>query len=336
MEHFLDIPSCEEFKRKLNGKNSIKLFYKCPPVIIKCEIDNLKLSLSYATGLSVSNDLKFEEVGLLDSISECSSWNVDIFAKQSINLNSFKFYLLLKNDLNCKVNSIFKECPKLKQELFDVIFGKLNDHFKPVLLIATLDGVLYWKSLDSNVKRFNDNVIFSVSSSIILINSFKCLPAKNPIDTLFKSKSSRQSLNDKDTSDNCLFVLTNTGKCYIHSFIEEYSYRVAILPHYINHALKFNLNNNKNKTYLIYVNNNQNVYSFKIENLLKEITIKPKSLRSDLRCRKILSKINYSRCPSVFYTCIIQKYQIYPKLLRPEIQFKRNENTLILTRQCKF
>ena len=270
------------------------VFFKCHPLVISCSIKDKKAEFQYTKSdrfysrdfsqhsKSSGSSMKPPESSFnyLCTLNDAS--DIEVFSNQDY---MFKFYLIDNSDFFGD-----KSSNKLDLNLYKTLFQpncSNNSRLSPVLLIGAKDGCLYWKCIENSTTNtsLNDNILFDTSSPIICINSFRfAVNNRNNRGDLFNKDSKNLSKINQSNDDNCLFVLTKSGRMHLFAFGTEYFYKVLVVPHYIKNCIIYK-NRSKSKIsndYLVYSTRNNQIFSLKLDNCLKEALIKPKLLKTEI------------------------------------------------------
>ena len=245
-----------------NENKSISVYFCFKQLEIKCEFLNDQLKFYYLN----ENDF-LQYIGCVKS--EEDHLKSMTILKDKAN-DCFIFLLLLNENSVLSEKSCFNCGFYIKNSLFKVLFEDtvLNNNSKlsPNLLIATYDGFLYKLATDNTTKNpeNNANILLTTLSSIIYLDVFMI---KDEINSLFEPKKDK---NKRAKIYNSIFLITSNGEIFVYYYLNTYKFAIQSLTHTdIRTCIRF-------KDDLFYCTNENEIYSFNLNNLTDESMIEVK------------------------------------------------------------
>lgn len=229
----------------------LSFVHECQPILVKYTVSEYSVTFSWKSASESSNGHEFRPFGTLATRIDQTAL---LFSSAS-NSRLFCFHILNRsqNIATSKNKSI--ESSTLDASLWDHLFP-FADTKTPILLIGTHDGYLYWSSLATtrdSPPRPLDLLINTQLSAILDIGTFSSRAyEENPFDTTKKSST----INYKNNNNNCLYIVSKSGKLYVYSTHDNdddrqpnVSYKICILPHFIVSAVRHTIDTTD---YLVY------------------------------------------------------------------------------------
>jgi hypothetical protein len=190
----------------------------------------------------------YKPLGVLRTRVGKTTSQIDIFSSASKS-PLFIFHIVSRNANDLLI-------ARLDPNLFDKLFSRTE----LIVLIASNDGYLYWSPLLDDNSNKQINLLSNTLDPIVYINSF--------------------SYRSDFDLDNCLYVLTKSGKLCVYSYFKSshLSYKISILSHFINSCVAF-FDNQRSTHYLVYSTSSHEIYIVRLFDCLKNSSMRSSLLR---------------------------------------------------------
>jgi hypothetical protein len=259
-------------KEIITKEEDVRFILKSKPFLIECKI-NVKQSCVLLSYSEQSNDLKFIQFAFLD-LSQCNSnsnWSLCLFDHSKF----AKFHFIINASVNNSKNFVSKLNSNLYKTLFPI--QNTNNHNQgdkstEMVILISINDSLYYQNINEQseyTKNIKDKLILNTSSLIVFMSTFKASNSfnyKTPFDAISSKK-----LTTTQSGDNCLFILTKSGRIHLFAYTFDYVYKLCILSHYINKCYQLKM---KSFNFLIYSTINNEIFAFNMDSCLIEAPIK--------------------------------------------------------------
>ena len=284
---------------------SFNLLFICKPLVLNFSLHDAKIEFKYTNESQLKtcanpSDLNsyFKHLCIL-STENNNSCNFNLYS----NINSkslFNFFIVNKGFLNKNKSNPKNIQNEISSDLYKILFSKNStkttdsNEQLPILLIGSIDGYIYWQTIDEKnkgINSINENILINTSFPIVYINSFRFeIARRSPLDDLFNKPKKIPNSSDKtNQTDNCLFAITKSGRIHLFAYTNEYTYKVCIIPHYIQSCIKFRQGvANDAKDYFVYSTRNAEVYAFKLEDCFKSVPLQPDLLKTEIEVKNFV------------------------------------------------
>lgn len=273
----------------VSQKLELSFYHKCKPYLIKYTINDNFIEFSWQNRDITTNEFK------LFGILEKNAFNYnhfDLFSsdlKQSLPFQILVLQKLQANNVQAVDIKFQHQVQNLDPNLFNILFQSYQ--VNTVILTASRDGYVYWSTL--NDEKLNDTaldlskrLILNTPSSIIFID---CFSFKNELN-IFETTVSKTKSNKFKILENCLFVVTKSGKIYLYAYANgEFIYKICILSHLIEFCIKHTIFNTNNEAtdYLIYSTFSGEIYAIQLSSCFKSTNLKAIQIKTFCSIEKL-------------------------------------------------